>query len=177
LARHACFCGALRSCKIAFSRLRSEGFTVIDIPLRMRQIRMPSPGWGSKAGFKCQIRSTSTCPGSLVANVSMPRHRFLEIAGSNEIFVPEMTVENPVYHVHASGQHTKLEERDASRICTVCGLTPTRPFSTSKTSRWWLQTTTSPPTPSTTSRFQEGRSCSTNRQVAGSQLRLSDVYI
>src|SRR5580700_9913981 len=97
------------------------------------------------------------------------RHRFLEIAGRyDEIFVPEMTVENPVYHVHASGQHTKLEGRDASRICTVCGLTPTRPFSTSKTSRWWLQTTTSPPPPSTTSRFQEGRSCSTKRQAAGS---------
>ena len=42
------------------------------------------------------------------------RHRFLEIAGRyDEIFVPEMTVENPVYHVHASGQHTKLEGQDA----------------------------------------------------------------
>ena len=42
------------------------------------------------------------------------RHRFLEIAGRyDEIFVPEMTVEKPVYHVHASGQHTKLEGQDA----------------------------------------------------------------
>jgi hypothetical protein len=42
------------------------------------------------------------------------RHRFLEIAGRyDEIFVPEMTVEKPVYHVHASGQHTKLEGHDA----------------------------------------------------------------
>jgi hypothetical protein len=41
------------------------------------------------------------------------RHRFLEIAGRyDEIFVPEMTVEKPVYHVHASGQHTKLEGQD-----------------------------------------------------------------
>jgi hypothetical protein len=42
------------------------------------------------------------------------RHRFLEIAGRyDEIFVAEMTVEKPVYHVHASGQHRKLEGQDA----------------------------------------------------------------
>jgi hypothetical protein len=42
------------------------------------------------------------------------RHRFLEIAGRyDEIFVPEMTVEKSVYHVPASGQHTKLEGQDA----------------------------------------------------------------
>jgi len=42
------------------------------------------------------------------------RHRFLEIAGRyDEIFVAEMTVEKPVYHVHAGGQHRKLEGQDA----------------------------------------------------------------
>jgi hypothetical protein len=41
------------------------------------------------------------------------RHRFLEIAGRyDEIFVPEMTVENPVYHVHASGQNEQVAVAD-----------------------------------------------------------------
>lgn len=42
------------------------------------------------------------------------RHRYLEIAGRyKEIFEPEMTVENPVYHFHALGVSTTLEGRDA----------------------------------------------------------------
>ena len=53
-ARQTCFCGALRSFKITFSRLRSEGFNVMDIPVRMRQTRTSRPAWESQMGFKCQ---------------------------------------------------------------------------------------------------------------------------
>ena len=58
-ARQTCFCGALRSCKIALSRLRSEGFTVTDIPGRMRQTRMATLAAESPSGFKCQMQATS----------------------------------------------------------------------------------------------------------------------
>ena len=38
------------------------------------------------------------------------RHRFLEIAGRyEEIFVPEMTAPNPVYHFEMAGNHATLE--------------------------------------------------------------------
>ena len=61
-ARQACFCGALRFCKIALSFLRSEGFTVIDIPVRMRQTRMPDLTWESQFRIKCQMPSTASIP-------------------------------------------------------------------------------------------------------------------
>jgi hypothetical protein len=42
------------------------------------------------------------------------RHRYLEITGRyEEIFVPEMTVEHPVYHMHAQGISTTLDGREA----------------------------------------------------------------
>jgi hypothetical protein len=42
------------------------------------------------------------------------RHRNLEMAGRyQEIFVPEMTVEHPVYHFYGFGMDVKLEGRDA----------------------------------------------------------------
>jgi hypothetical protein len=42
------------------------------------------------------------------------RHRFLEIAGRyEEIFVPEMTVENPVYHFNYAGIVARLQGVDA----------------------------------------------------------------
>lgn len=42
------------------------------------------------------------------------RHRYLEIAGRyEEIFAPEMMVENPVYHFHALGLSVRLEGQDA----------------------------------------------------------------
>jgi hypothetical protein len=37
----------LRSFNIAFSRLRSEGFTVMDIPVRMHQTRTSGWAWES----------------------------------------------------------------------------------------------------------------------------------
>jgi hypothetical protein len=41
------------------------------------------------------------------------RHRYLEIAGRyEEIFVPEMTVEHPVYHIHAQGISATVEGRE-----------------------------------------------------------------
>src|SRR5882757_9365534 len=58
-ARQTCFCGALRSFKITFSRLRSEGFNVMDIPVRMRQTRTSGAAWESQMGFKCQTETTS----------------------------------------------------------------------------------------------------------------------
>jgi hypothetical protein len=42
------------------------------------------------------------------------RHRYLEMAGRyEEIFVPEMTVEAPVYHFNGFGMNVKLEGRVA----------------------------------------------------------------
>jgi hypothetical protein len=42
------------------------------------------------------------------------RHRYLEMAGRyKEIFTPDMTVENPVYHFHALGVSVTLEGREA----------------------------------------------------------------
>ena len=44
------------------------------------------------------------------------RHRYLEIAGRyEEIFVPEMTVAEPVYHFHTGRVARKLAGRDAVR--------------------------------------------------------------
>jgi hypothetical protein len=41
------------------------------------------------------------------------RHRYLEIAGRyEEIFAPDMMVENPVYHFHALGITARLEGQD-----------------------------------------------------------------
>src|SRR5712671_885525 len=57
-ARQTCFCGALRSFKITFSRLRSEGFNVMDIPVRMRQTRTSGAAWESQMGFKCRTGTT-----------------------------------------------------------------------------------------------------------------------
>jgi hypothetical protein len=50
--RHACFCGALRSFKIAFTRLRSGGLTLMIIPVRMRQPRMPASAGGIPYGIQ-----------------------------------------------------------------------------------------------------------------------------
>jgi hypothetical protein len=47
------FVGALWSAKIAFSRWPSEGLTVMDIPLRMRQTRTSAALWESLKGFNC----------------------------------------------------------------------------------------------------------------------------
>ena len=42
------------------------------------------------------------------------RHRFLEIAGRyEEIFTPEMTVENPIYHFHSQGINATLRGQEA----------------------------------------------------------------
>ena len=58
-ARQTCFCGALRSRTIASRRRRSDALNVMDIPARMRLIRMPTARGESPAGFKCQMLSTS----------------------------------------------------------------------------------------------------------------------
>src|SRR5450759_2864364 len=57
-ARQTCLCGVLRSPASAFRRRRSSGLRVIEIPVRMRQTRMPSSSGESPPGFKCQTRST-----------------------------------------------------------------------------------------------------------------------
>ena len=54
-ARQTCFCGALRSRTSASKRKRSGGVTMMEIPVRMRQIRMQSAPRESLVGFKCQI--------------------------------------------------------------------------------------------------------------------------
>src|SRR5208283_110908 len=58
-ARQTCLCGALRSRASAFSRRRSAGLRVMEIPVRMRQTRMHPVTWESPPGFKCQTQSTS----------------------------------------------------------------------------------------------------------------------
>jgi hypothetical protein len=80
-ARQTCFCGALRSFKITFSRLRSEGFNVMDIPVRMRQTRTSGAAWESQMGFKCQTGTTSwlqdrSQPAVLRPAQPIPAHRF-----------------------------------------------------------------------------------------------------
>lgn len=54
-ARHTCVCGTLRSRTSASKRKRSDGVTMIEIPVRMGQIRMQSAARESLGGFKCQI--------------------------------------------------------------------------------------------------------------------------
>ena len=54
-ARQTCFCGALRSRMSASSRRRSDGVTVMEIPVRMPKIRMRSAAKESLKGFKRQI--------------------------------------------------------------------------------------------------------------------------
>src|SRR5256885_12460583 len=71
-ARHTCFCGALRFLTIARRRLRSEGFTLIDIPLRMRQTRMRKNPRESLSGIKCQILSTISAVALVVKNDAAP---------------------------------------------------------------------------------------------------------
>src|ERR1035438_2851466 len=46
-ARQTCLCGALRSRASAFSRRRSVGLRVMEIPVRMRQTRMHPATWES----------------------------------------------------------------------------------------------------------------------------------
>jgi hypothetical protein len=54
-ARQTCSSGALRSRISAPSWRRSDGVTVMEIPVRMRQVRTNSAAQGSFLGFKCQI--------------------------------------------------------------------------------------------------------------------------
>jgi hypothetical protein len=54
-ARQTCFCGALRSRMSVSSQRRSDGVTVMEIPVRMRKIRMQSASKESLKGFKRQI--------------------------------------------------------------------------------------------------------------------------
>jgi hypothetical protein len=50
------------------------------------------------------------------------RHRNLEMAGLfEEIFTPEMTVENPVYHFNVLGATFTLDGAEASRGSTASG--------------------------------------------------------
>jgi hypothetical protein len=58
----------LRFLRIAFSRLRSEGFTVMDIPVRIPQTRTSGASRESHSGFKCQTGSTRTL------NIHAPQH-------------------------------------------------------------------------------------------------------
>ena len=69
-ARQTCLCGALRSRASAFSRRRSAGLRVMEIPVRMRQTRMHPLTWESLPGFKCQTQSTS-CSGDFVSEAML----------------------------------------------------------------------------------------------------------
>jgi hypothetical protein len=73
---------------------------------------------------KYDITKTNIAVTRLLDQTTNPRHRFLlmaydrhrnlEMAGRfDEIFVPEMMSEKPVYHVHANKTNAKLEGQDA----------------------------------------------------------------
>jgi hypothetical protein len=58
--------------KNAFGRLPSKGFTVMDIPVRMRQTRMPP--FGIPKGIKCRVNSVNGLPRPPIA-LRAPRDR------------------------------------------------------------------------------------------------------
>jgi hypothetical protein len=58
--RQTCFWGELRLTTMASSRRSSEAVTVMDIPVRMRQIRTNNQNGESQIGLARQARSTST---------------------------------------------------------------------------------------------------------------------
>ncbi|MBV9602593.1 MAG: hypothetical protein JOZ87_37835 [Chloroflexi bacterium] len=61
-----------------------------------------------------QLLETTTKPLHRYLLQAYHRHRNLEMAGRyREIFVPEMTVEHPVYHFHMMGQDLKLDGAEA----------------------------------------------------------------
>jgi hypothetical protein len=61
-----------------------------------------------------ELLKTTTNPRHRFLLLTYYRHRYLEIAGRyEEIFAPDMTVENPVYHIHAARNKVKLEGQEA----------------------------------------------------------------
>jgi hypothetical protein len=61
-ARHTCFWAALRSLTNACRRRRSDGFNVMEIPVRMHKTRTQQPNRESPNGFKRQTLSTRSLP-------------------------------------------------------------------------------------------------------------------
>jgi hypothetical protein len=62
------------------------------------------------------------------------RHRNLEMAGRHaEIFVPEMTVEHPVYHFNVFGMSMTWMAGNRSRLSTISGPRPASACSTPNT--------------------------------------------
>ena len=55
-ARQACFCEVLRSLVIASSRPRTDRVIVMEIPVRMRQIRTATETEESQSGFSVRQR-------------------------------------------------------------------------------------------------------------------------
>lgn len=61
-----------------------------------------------------RLIQTTTDPKHLYLLHAYNRHRYLEMAGRfEEIFAPDMTVENPVYHFNMLGKSLKLEGAEA----------------------------------------------------------------
>jgi hypothetical protein len=74
--------------------------------------------------FKHDVTKTNIAIDELLKTTENPRHefllltyyrhRYLELAGRyEEIFAPDMTVEEPLYHVHAASNKVKLVGQDA----------------------------------------------------------------
>jgi hypothetical protein len=74
--------------------------------------------------FKHDVTKTNIAIDELLKTTENPRHKFLlltyyrhqylELAGRyEEIFAPDMTVEEPLYHVHAASNKVKLVGQDA----------------------------------------------------------------
>ena len=60
-----------------------------------------------------RLIETTEDPRHLFLLCAYNRHRYLEMAGRyEEIFVPEMTVEHPVYHFQVFGMNVKLDGRE-----------------------------------------------------------------
>jgi hypothetical protein len=61
-----------------------------------------------------ELLKTTLTPRHRFLLLTYYRHRYLEIAGRyEEIFAPDMTIEHPVYHVHANSIKVKLDGQEA----------------------------------------------------------------
>lgn len=61
-----------------------------------------------------RLLETTTNPRHRFLLMAYYRHRYLEMAGRyEEIFAPEMMVENPTYHMHADTVNARLEGKEA----------------------------------------------------------------
>ena len=92
------------------------------------------------------------------------RHRYLELAGRyEEIFAPDMTVEEPAYHVHLASNKIKLVGQDAVKSLYRMWADTNQCIFYAENEQVAVATIISPRRQSFTSRSPERRSISTRR--------------